>query len=106
MSWSVLQSASNAPNTSPASATYTSNLSSGSTLVAMGVVFGGSVNTTTMKDGAGNSFVRIAEIAATPGNNTIVNLWALNVPAGDVGTKPTITVTGGSAAALLIQEVS
>lgn len=112
MSWARLQSASgNNSGSTTVQAAFGSNVSSGSTLIAAvcGRNFGG--NTSSVKDGAGNSFVAIAN-TVLDGNfgNEDLSLWALNTPAGDVGTKPAITATGGGSGfqniSVLIQEVS
>jgi hypothetical protein len=87
----------------------TANLTPGTKIIA---VFSASANmsgaTITVKDGAGNSFTQIATKAL---NNAATNgqayIYAIDTPAGDAGTKPTITVTSTVAAeiSLLIQEV-
>ena len=110
MAWSRLQSASNGVGAGSAvSATYGSNLTSGSKLIAVVTVF--ATTTSTVKDGAGNSFTKLASVGLN--NNTASNgelsLWAIDTPAGDAGTTPTITATPASASgfyAILIQEVS
>lgn len=110
MAWSRLQSASNGAGTgSTVSATYTSNLTSGTKLIAVVTVF--ATTASTVKDGAGNSFTKLASIGlnnSTAGNGEL-SLWAADTPAGDAGTTPAITATPASATgfyAILIQEVS
>lgn len=110
MTWNRLQSAS-AAVTEPGSVTFTTaNLSSGTKIiVAVSYWHGSAVSITTVKDGAGNNWTKIG--AQALGDNQGENsLWALDVPAGDVGTKPTITATGsggtGGDMAILAQEVS
>ena len=65
MAWSRLQSASNAiaSGTTVPVTFSTANLSSGSTLIAV-VTGNGIVTTSSVKDGAGNSFIQIASIIA------------------------------------------
>lgn len=102
MSWSHLQSNSAAN----ASCTYTSNLSAGTKLIAVTTVF--ATTCPSVKDGANNSFTKLASVLMN--NNSgkgEVALWAMDTPAGDVGTTPTITQGSGSSfTTLLIQEVS
>jgi hypothetical protein len=107
MAWSHLQSTGAASDTF-SSVTYTSNVSSGTKLIAATTVFSGTV--TAVKDGSGNSFTKLASIGL---NNSTANgelaLWAIDTPAGDVGTKPVIsptTTASGPAIAMVIQEVS
>jgi hypothetical protein len=110
VAWSVLQSNSNGVGTgSTVSAAYTGNLTSGTKLIAVVTVY--TTTTSTVKDGAGNSFTKLA--AAALNNSTSANgelsLWAMDTPAGDAGAQPTITATPVSATgfyAILIQEVS
>jgi hypothetical protein len=113
VAWSWLQSASGVSGSAATTlaVTYaTANLSSGTKLIAAVAVNAGvAVTTSTVKDGAGNSFTKLAtqsfNNANPPGELT---LWAIDTPAGDVGTKPTITATFSTSAiaSLLIQEVS
>jgi hypothetical protein len=116
MAWSVLQSASFTETTAALTSfgvTYGTNLSAGTKLIAVVEASGGgsvSISTTQVKDGAGNSFTKIYAIGLD--GNTIqgeLSLWAMDTPAGDVGTKPTITATTSSGefgANILVQEVS
>lgn len=105
----VLQSAGNtAGHGTTISEQFASNVSSGSTLIAIaGSDSNLSGNILSVKDGASNSFFKIAEIAQG-GTNGELSVWALNTPAGDVGTQATITATYNSAVnpSLLIQEVA
>jgi len=106
MAWSVLQSAGGASDTAP-SATYTGNVSSGTKLIAAVTCF--DATTTAVKDGALNSFTKLASVLLN--NSTAageLSLWAIDTPAGDVGTKPVITPTlsAGTVAGVVIQEVS
>ena len=109
MAWSVLQSASDTNSAAPFAATFTTaNLSSGTKLIA--AIAGGAnspQSISSVKDGTGNSMTALASFTLTDGNS-IVALYAMDTPAGDVGTKPTITVTFGIAgsASILVQEVS
>src|SRR5580704_4878816 len=112
MAWSRVQSASaaaNLPGTTQALA-YSSNVSSGTKLIAV-VVANGSVTTSTVKDGAGNSLTKIlAQLLDNTAADGELSLWAMDTPAGDVGTAPTLTATFSSSAVstsgMLIQEVS
>lgn len=110
MSWSVLQSASSAGTsaaTTKAVTFSTSNLSSGTKLLAyVSCASGASPSTSTVKDGAGNSFTKILSVASNGLQE--VSAWEIDTPAGDVGIKPTITATfvGSAIASILVQEVS
>jgi hypothetical protein len=107
MAWSVLQSASNTLDGSSIGATFTTaNLSAGSKIIAYCTGGGAGVPAiSTVKDGGGTSWT---QIGAASGGNARAYIYALDVPAGDVGTKPTITATWAGAAGLgiVIQEVS
>jgi len=103
--WSVVQSASNAAASgTPSVAFATKNLSSGTVLLAYVNIWHGSA--TAVSDGNGNSFTKLPFSSA--GSSTELTVWALATPAGDVGTKPTISVTSSASSywAILIQEVS
>jgi hypothetical protein len=96
MAWSVLQSASGSTTTTPLTVTMTSNLTSGSKLIFLGALDTG-VNslTFTANDGNGNNFTNLFaahNFAIGSGHNYICCL-TLDTPVGDVGTKPTISVT-------------
>jgi hypothetical protein len=106
VAWSVLQSASNSPGGGgTVTATYTSNLSAGSTLVAVGVCFGGT--STSVADASANSFIKItSQLMNGSAANGDVSLWALNTPPGDVGAKPVITFISSGSSAIWIGEVS
>jgi hypothetical protein len=118
VAWSVLQSAAPASHSSGnVAATYGTNLSSGSKLIAFLQVSDGTANTnpscTGISDGNSNNFTRIGPDLQSSVTGTYyqhTQIWVLDTPAGDVGTKPTITATlSGSANVygdLLIQEVS
>jgi hypothetical protein len=112
VAYSVLQSAAGTAVALSASATYaTANLTAGTKLTAAVANSGNANPASTVKDGAGNSFTKIAAQAL---NNSSasgeLSLWAIDTPAGDAGTKPVITVTlsgtGTPDVAILIQEVS
>lgn len=107
MAWSVLQSAGTATDSMP-TATYPSNLSAGTKLIA--VVTVGSGSTTAVQDASSNAFTKIAAIGLNNSTGTgEISLWARDVPAGDVGTKPVISIARGTnngGNALVIQEVS
>ena len=112
MAWSVLQEAKAAsqPSSGNNVATFsTANLTAGTKLVAW-ISISSSAGTdpvTSIKDGAGNTFTKgwFKETVAT---NCWVEMYFLDTPAGDVGTKPTITatLTTNFGSAMIIQEVS
>lgn len=109
MAWSRLQSKANgAINASSVSATFTSNVSAGTKLIAW--VIGDnntSFSVSSVKDGAGNTFTSIASTGFS--NSVLGSCYAIDTPAGDVGTTPTITVTVSATVAdvsVLIQEIS
>jgi hypothetical protein len=113
VAWSVLQSASTAPvNPIPGTTvtvTYGTNLSSGSKLIAWVTISSSSTNdAVSVKDGSGNSFTQVGLTLASGLNQ--MSVWVLDTPAGDVGTKPVITLTvghsGADAGGILVQEVS
>jgi hypothetical protein len=116
MAWSWLQSCISPDSGAAGSCTATfttQNLSSGSTLIAFVAVpsSAGALGTcSSVKDGAGNSFVKIGENSqGAAGGGVDGSIWALNTPAGDAGTKPAITATASDSActpAVLVQEVS
>lgn len=107
MGWSVLQSNGTATDSMPTSA-YSSNLTAGTKLIA--VVTVGNGTTTAVQDNSSNAFTKIAAIGLNNNTGTgEISLWAVDTPAGDVGTKPTISITRGTnngGNALVIQEVS
>ena len=110
MTWGFVQSASSAATaaaTTKAVTYTTANVSSGTKLIALTSLFinGGNTTVTSVKDGAGNSMTLIGRETFTQGD---VAMWAMDTPAGDVGTKPTITATLGLSAdcSILVQEVS
>lgn len=107
MPWSVLQSASGSLDGSAVSATFsTANVQAGSKIIAVVSAGGAGVPAiTSVKDAALNTWTQVGN-----GNtgNARVYIFGLDVPAGDVGTKPTLTATCAGAAGLgiVIQEVS
>lgn len=111
MAWSVLQSksAANAGSGNVAVTFTTANLTAGTKIIAW-IEVSCSTNFTTVvsavKDGALNSWTQLAQ--KDNGAHTSIFLFALDTPAGDAGTKPTITATVGTnfGAAILVQEVS
>lgn len=114
--WTVLQSAKaqtvlgTAIENNPA--TFGTALSSGSVMLAIThMSCGVAGHIVSVKDGNNNSFTKIGEIdpvSSFPAPS--IGIWALATPAGDVGTKPTITATpstlGTFAGGLIIQEIS
>ena len=103
MAWNHLQSASATANTGSAVVTYGSNVSAGTKLIAVVAAEVGAVSS--IKDGTGNAMTQLDEIAYEP---ITAAIFAMDTPAGDVGTTPTITATLGSngGSAILVQEVS
>jgi hypothetical protein len=116
VAWSRLQSCISPDNGNAGSnvATFTTaNLTSGSTMVAFVSIpsSAGALGTcSSVKDGAGNSFILLGEThQGGAGGGTDESIWALNTPAGDAGTKPAITATSTDTAStmcVLVQEVS
>lgn len=103
MTWSVLQSAGASFFGTAVTAAFGSNVASGSKIIAV-AASSWSDAPSSAKDGAGNSLTLLGAKATTTGS---VWLYAMDVPAGDVGTKPAITVTWPSSngQSLVIQEV-
>jgi len=86
--------------------TFTSNVTAGNKIIVASATSAGvTISTSTVKDGAGNSWTEIGHIAI---NQNEMSLWALDVPAGDAGTAPTMTATFSATcgASVVIQEVS
>lgn len=117
MAWGYVQgnkTAATATALSSVACTYvTANVSAGTSLLAhvtTSTQTGTTDTVATVKDGAGNNFLRIMHIAGgSPNILNDVSVWILNTPVGDVGTKPTITATlsGGTAnMGILIEEWS
>ena len=116
MPWNRLQSALAAATGTPAgnkAVTYTdANLSSGTKIIAYvstSTQTGTSTQVATVKDGAGNSATLVVrkQVGTSP-ILTDETIWAMDTPAGDVGTKPTITATLASGTAnigILVEEV-
>ena len=101
----VIQSARNSSFATSVAATFTTaNVESGNKIIA---VVGSSWNDapSTVRNGALNNWTLLGSKTSTTGS---VWLYGLDVPAGDVGTKPTITVTfpSSNGQSVLIQEVS
>ena len=105
MAWSVLQSA--GQTITNLAATFTSNVSAGTKIIVALSTSAPGASVTSVKDGASNSWTQIATVSE--GSYCFGALYALDTPAGDVGTKPTITAVlsgGGSSSYLMVQEVS
>lgn len=104
MGWSVVQSAKKTATATAATtgaATFGTNLSFGTKIImAVTVPFG---TVTGVSDGT-HALTLIGRKTAT----CDVSLWAMDTPAGDVGTQPTITATisGSTQSSLVLQEVS
>ena len=107
MAWSLVQSNGNsASGVTSLAVQYASNVAAGNKLIASAVTSPGTISS--VKDGAGNSFTQLATVTNSGAPTVVTALFALDVPAGDVGTRPTITVTVSTSAglALVIEEVS
>lgn len=110
MAWSHIQSAGTvATSITTLSKAYASNLSSGSKLIVITCPF--KQTTTSVKDAANNSFTKIAAIGLDNSTASFgeLSVWALDTPAGDVGSAPTITATYSAStpgSTIVIQEVS
>ena len=106
MVWARIQGANASADAATVAATYTTNLTSGTKLIAVVGKNTGAANITSVKDAAGNSFTLLA--TGGTATATCVTLWALDTPAADVGIKPKITAAGASSNSGLgiIQEVS
>jgi hypothetical protein len=110
VAWSVLQSVSfsNSATTSYPATFTTANVSAGSKLICAVASDASTAQTiSSIKDGAGNTMTALGSVTLSD-TTGIVALYAMDTPAGDVGTKPTITLTTGQSgsAAMLVQEVS
>lgn len=114
MSWSVLQSASNEGDISSGSITVTfttANLTAGSKIIAIVAIGdnGTGATCTGIKDGGGTSWTQLASRQYTNADGGLY-FFALDTPAGDVGTKPTLTATltgtGTLGTSILVQEVA
>ncbi len=109
MAWSRLQSVRATAASGNNVATFTTaNLSSGTKLIAAISVKSTSTDpVTSIKDASLNAFTRLGGV-----NNSILTqwleLWCMDTPAGDVGTKPavTATLTTNTNSSMLIQEIS
>ena len=116
MAWSFIQSVSAASIAGSQAVTFASNVTAGSKIIVAASVAldtTGTISISTVKDGASNSWTQIGAATytdTTSGDQGQVSLWALDVPAGDAGTKPVITATASSstsvAVAVLACEVS
>jgi hypothetical protein len=111
VAWSVLQSKSaiNAGTGNVAVTFTTANLSAGTKIIVWVEVSASTspqTAVTAVKDGALNSWTQLR--VASNNSSGAIFLYALDTPAGDVGTKPTITATinANFGAAILVQEVS
>ena len=112
MTYNVIQSAKGTAVASlTCSATYGTNLSSGSKLIAWIIAASTSALTpiSSVKDTAGNTFTQLAAVSGASGGATEALLYALDTPAGDVGGTTIVTATFTSDAtdiAIYVQEVS
>lgn len=112
-SWNVLQSAGNnahAPAGNTLSVTLSTNLTSGSKLLAwLSWDNGNTLVFTSLQDTAGNNFTLVSGTLQN-GNSGFgaSGLWYLDTPAGDVGSTTVITATFNTTidCALVVQEVS
>jgi hypothetical protein len=111
MAWSVLQEKSNFGSSLNATVTFTTaNVSAGTKIIVWITVDASASpqsSVTSVKDGALNTWTLVAGPASD--NSTGATFcYALDTPAGDVGTKPTITatLTSNFGWAIIVQEVS
>lgn len=107
MSWSRLQGASHGPQFSAAAATYANNLTSGSKLIAACLTQDSGKTCTGVADGGSHAFTNLAR-QTLGGTRGELSAWAIDCPAADAGTKPTITATAsaGTNTYIWIGEVS
>jgi hypothetical protein len=109
MAWSHLQSASSTVTSGNGTVTYGSNVSSGSKLICCISVSASQVSepVTSVKDGSGNAMTQLASTDNTATSGW-TELWAMDTPSGDVGTKPVLTATVATnfGVTMLAQEVS
>jgi hypothetical protein len=112
MAWAWIQSTSSATTGTSLTATYGTNLSSGTKLIAIAVT---STSLTAQISGVASgatTFTKLASARLLGDSSTTAGagIWAVDTPAGLVGTKPTITATvsgsGTPDGAILIAEVS
>jgi hypothetical protein len=105
VAWSVVQSATAVLDGSAtiSKAFTTANVSAGNKILVAVSAYNAAA--TSVHDGASNAWTQIGAKQLSQCN---VSLWALDVPAGDVGTKPTITATatGAGSVGIVIAEVS
>jgi hypothetical protein len=117
VSWSWLQSASglNASGNNATATFTTANLSSSSKLIAWAAVIENNATPviTGISDGLGNNFTQVASVTnpsvtGFPTWVAVASVWVLDTPAGDAGTKPTISAatTGSVNTSLVVEEVS
>ena len=109
MSWAWVQSASgfNASATTSVTVSYaTQNVAAGNKLIALVTSDASSGTITSVQDAALNSFTEVG--SGVVSGTVSVSLWAIDVPAGDAGTKPAIKATFSVIGdmSLIIQEVS
>ena len=107
MSWNVVQSAGALNFATSISVTFTTaNVSSGNKIIAY-VASASSTVPTGVQDGSGNHLTLVASsVAVSPTGGAWI--YAMDVPAGDAGTKPTITASGlgSNGITIIVQEVS
>lgn len=107
MAWQFVQSVSaTVMGQTSLGATFGSTVSAGNKIIVAASVDTSTRNFVGVSDGT-TSWTNLA--VTTIVNQVSVGLWALDVPAGDVGTKPTLTVTSDSASsslAILVMEYS
>lgn len=111
MAWSVLQSAKGTGlGVSSLTVAYsTANVQSGNKLIShIAAAPSAAATISSVADGASNAETQVASPSGTSGGAYVGGLFAMDVPAGDVGTKPSITVnvTQASDIAMIVEEVS
>jgi hypothetical protein len=109
VAWSVLQSNGAASDTWSGGLAYTTaNVQAGTKLIAYTTNFGNST-ITSVKDAALNSMTKLAAVSLGGASaNGELAMWAMDTPAGDAGTKPTLTpaFSANNTVSMVIEEVS
>ena len=111
MAWGWVQSAGGAngnAGTSTLTVTFaTANVTSGNKIIAAISYTTITRTITSVQDAALNSLTQVGFLSSSA-NSIVTALYAMDVPAGDVGTKPAIklTLSAGSESSMVIQEIS
>lgn len=107
--WQSINAKTGAGSHATVAATFVNNVGGHNgqpTKILCGVSMGTGVttNVTGMQDGSGNVMIKIAAVTDA---SVDLELWAMDTPAGDIGTTPTITVSvsPGANINMLLEEV-